>query len=106
MEDQKAFDVISINIKEKSSIADFMIVASGSSSKHIISLSQSIIEVAKKNKFSDFSSEGLSKAEWVLLDLGDVIVNLFHPETRHYYNLEKMWSMNNQAETIEISNEI
>ena len=88
----KAFDVVSIDLKDKSSIADYMIIASGNSSRHIQALSEQVLEKLKSNGLSETKIEGKDSNEWKLVDGIDVIVHIFHPEKRKFYELEKMWS--------------
>ena len=91
LEDNKAEDVVTIDLAGKSSMADYMIVASGHSKRHVISICDKIIESLKINYHMRASVEGKQKGDWVLVDAGDVIVHLFRPEVREYYQLEKMW---------------
>ena len=88
----KAQDIISIDLKDKSSMADYMIIASGTSSRHIQSLSEQILEKFKDNGIKNSKIEGKESSEWKLVDGIDVIVHIFHPEKREFYDLEKMWS--------------
>ncbi len=88
----KAQDIISIDLKDKSSMADFMIIASGTSSRHIQSLSEQVLEKLKDNGIENSKIEGKDSAEWKLVDGIDLIVHIFHPEKRKFYELEKMWS--------------
>ena len=88
----KAKNIISINLKEKSSIADFMIIASGNSSKHIQSLSEILLSILEEEGIGKFKIEGRTSDGWKLIDATDVIVHIFHPEKRKFYDLEKMWS--------------
>jgi ribosome-associated protein len=88
----KAEDIISIDLKDKSSMADFMIIASGTSSRHIQSLSEQVLEKLKKNGINNSKIEGKDSDEWKLVDGIDIIVHIFHPEKRKFYELEKMWS--------------
>ena len=88
----KAQDIISINLKDKSSMADYMIIASGTSSRHIQSLSEQVLEKFKDNGIKDSKIEGKESNEWKLVDGIDVIVHIFHPEKRKFYELEKIWS--------------
>tara|TARA_B100000965_G_C19246722_1_gene606825 strand:+ start:48 stop:404 length:357 start_codon:yes stop_codon:yes gene_type:complete len=90
--DNKAMEIISINLKNKTSIADFMIVASGNSSKHIQSLSEILINELKKRGVNNCRLEGSNSNDWKLIDAIDIIVHIFHPEKRKFYELEKMWS--------------
>ena len=91
LEDNKASHIVTINLKDKSSIADFMIVASGTSSKHIQSVSEILLQNLKNNGYNNCKIEGSESEDWKLIDAIDVIVHLFHPEKRYIYNLEKMW---------------
>ena len=88
----KAQDIVSIDLKDKSSMADFMIIASGTSSRHIQSLSEQVLEKLKNNGLNDSKIEGKESNEWKLVDGIDLIVHIFHPEKRSFYELEKMWS--------------
>tara|TARA_B100001093_G_C26155846_1_gene729443 strand:+ start:55 stop:405 length:351 start_codon:yes stop_codon:yes gene_type:complete len=88
----KASDIVSIDLKDKSSMADYMIIASGTSSRHIQSLSEQVLEKLKKNGIPDSRIEGKDSSEWKLVDGVDLIVHIFHPEKRKFYELEKMWS--------------
>ena len=92
LNDNKAVEVSSINLKGKSSVADYMIVASGTSSRHLQALSEKILEKLKKEGISNCHLEGKDSNEWKLIDGIDIIVHIFHPERRKFYNLEKMWS--------------
>ena len=92
LSDNKALEIKSINLKDKTSIADFMIVASGNSSKHIQSLSEILVNELKKKGINNCRLEGRNSNDWKLIDAIDVIVHIFHPEKRKFYNLEKMWS--------------
>ena len=88
----KAQDVISIDLKDKSSMADYMIIASGTSSRHIQSLSEQVLEKLKDNGIKNSKIEGKDSNEWKLVDGIDVIVHIFHPDKRKFYELEKIWS--------------
>ena len=92
LSDNKALEVKSINLKEKTSIADFMIIASGNSSKHIQALSEKILDYLKKKGINNSRIEGKDSNEWKLIDGKDIIIHIFHPEKRKFYNLENMWS--------------
>lgn len=89
----KALDITSIEITGKSSIADYMIVASGTSQKHIASLADQLVEKLHEKGFGHIPVEGKGDSDWVVLDVGSIIVHLFRPEMRQHYNLEKMWDM-------------
>ena len=88
----KAIEVKSINLRNKTSIADFMIVASGNSSRHIQALAEILLEDLKKKGIKNCRLEGHSSNEWKLIDAVDIIIHIFHPEKRKFYNLERMWS--------------
>ena len=88
----KALDIVSIDLKDKSSMAEYMVIASGTSSRHIQSLSEQVLEKFKDYGMKDTRIEGKESNEWKLVDGIDVIVHIFHPEKRKFYELEKMWS--------------
>jgi|TARA_B100002052_G_C15757225_1_gene540606 ribosome-associated protein len=88
----KAQDIVSIDLKDKSSMADFMIIASGTSSRHIQALSEQVLEKLKDNGVNECKIEGKESNEWKLVDGIDLIVHIFHPEKRKFYELEKIWS--------------
>ena len=92
LDSNKALDIVSIDLKDKSSIADFMIVASGTSSRHIQSLSEQVLEKFKTNGLKNSKIEGKDSAEWKLVDGIDIVVHIFNPEKRKFYELEKIWS--------------
>ena len=88
----KAQDIVIIDLKDKSSMADYMIIASGTSSRHIQSLSEQVLEKLKDNGVKNSKIEGIESNEWKLVDGIDLIVHIFHPEKRKFYELEKIWS--------------
>ena len=92
LDDNKASDITSINLKNKSYIADYMIIASGTSSRHLQALSEILIAELKKIGLENCRMEGKDSNDWKLVDTQDVIVHIFHPEKRKFYDLEKMWS--------------
>ena len=92
LSDNKALEVKSINLKGKTSIAEFMIIASGNSSKHIQALSEILLDQLNKKGISNCRLEGRDSNEWKLIDAKDIIIHIFHPEKRKFYDLEKMWS--------------
>jgi len=92
LNDNKALEVKSINLKDKTSIADFMIIASGNSSRHIQALSEILVNKLKEKGINNCRLEGQHSNDWKLIDAADVIVHIFHPEKRKFYDLEKMWS--------------
>ena len=92
LSDGKAEDIISISLEGKSSIADYMVIATGTSNRHVIALSNQINIKLKNLGFQIYSIEGQKDGNWVLVDAGDIIIHLFKSEVRDYYNLDKMWS--------------
>ena len=88
----KATDITSINLKNKSYIADYMIIASGTSSRHLQALSEILLSELKKIGLDHCRIEGRESRDWKLVDTNDIIVHIFHPEKREFYDLEKMWS--------------
>lgn len=95
----KAEDIVSLDIKGKSALADHMVIASGRSHRHVGAVADHLLRALKGAGFGAARVEGLSGADWVLIDTGDVIVHIFRPEVRAFYALEKMWAEDNQAET-------
>lgn len=92
LDDDKAIDIVSIDLTGKSSIADAMVVASGASVRQVGAMADHLREKLKAAGIKGISIEGLENCDWVLIDSGDVIVHLFRPEVRDFYNLEKLWS--------------
>ncbi len=92
LDNNKALDIVSIDLDGKSSIADYMIVASGTSSRHIQALSEQVLEQFKKSGVINCKVEGAESLDWKLIDGIDVIVHIFNPEKRKFYELEKIWS--------------
>ena len=92
LDNNKAQNITIIDLKNKSYIADYMIVASGTSSRHLQSLSEILVSELKKLGLNNCRMEGKDSSDWKLVDAYDVIVHIFHPEKREFYNLEKMWS--------------
>ena len=92
-EDAKAEDLVSIDLQGKTSLADVMIVASGRSNVHVGAIAERIIKACKENSLPTPKVEGLPHCDWVLIDAGDVIVHLFRPEVRTFYNIEKIWAV-------------
>ncbi len=91
LEDSKAENIVSIDIQGKSSLGDYMVVASGRSHRHVAAVAEHLLKALKDAGLGNARVEGLSGADWVLIDTGDVIVHIFRPEVREFYNLEKMW---------------
>ena len=92
LDNNKAQNIATINLKNKSYIADYMIIASGTSSRHLQSLSEILVAELKKLGLESCRMEGKDSNDWKLVDAYDIIVHIFHPEKREFYNLEKMWS--------------
>ena len=88
----KALDIVAIDLAGKSSVADYMIIASGTSSRHIQALSEQVLEEFKKNGITNTKIEGKNSLDWKLVDGIDLIVHIFNPEKRKFYELEKIWS--------------
>jgi ribosome-associated protein len=91
LEDGKAEDIVTIDLREKSDIADYLVIATGRSQRQIAALAQHLLDGMKAAGHGKLAAEGMRHGEWVLVDAGDVVIHLFRPETRTYYNLEKMW---------------
>ena len=92
LDDDQAQEVVSIPLEGKSSIADHMVIASGRSTRQVAAMAQKLAERIKKAGMGPVRLEGLPAADWVLIDAGDVVVHLFRPEVRSFYNLERMWA--------------
>ncbi len=92
LDNNKATNVTSINLKNKSYIADYMIIASGNSSRHLQALSEILVFELKKLGVDNCRIEGRESNDWKLVDTNDIIIHIFHPEKREFYDLEKMWS--------------
>ena len=97
LDDDKAVDVVSIPLSGKSNIADHMVIASGTSTRQVASMAQKLSERIKRDLGRNVRVEGLPVADWVLIDADDVIVHLFRPEVRSFYNLERMWAFDEGA---------
>jgi ribosome-associated protein len=92
LDDAKAEQVVTISLDGKTAIADAMVVASGRSSRHVGAIADQLLEKLKLAGHKDVRVEGMPQCDWVLVDAGDVVVHLFRPEVRSFYNLEKLWS--------------
>ena len=92
LDDDQAQEVVTIDLEGKSSIADHMVIASGRSTRQVAAIANKLAEKVKQAGFGPVKLEGLPAADWVLLDAGDVVVHLFRPEVRSFYNLERMWA--------------
>ncbi|MCE3233500.1 MAG: rsfS [Rickettsiaceae bacterium] len=103
LEDGKAENVVTIDLNGKTDIADYMIIASGTSTRHTSFLAENLVQKIRKIEPKGVSSiEGLTEGNWVLVDTGDIIVHIFRPEVREMYNLEKMWAVPLQVEAKEV----
>ncbi len=92
LDQNKAEDIVSINLIGKTSLADYMIIASGGSARHVSALADYLTKAIREDGNHEISIEGLSHSDWVLIDCGDIIVHIFRPEVREFYALEKMWT--------------
>ena len=96
LEEMKAKDAVEIDVRGKTSIADYLVVASGTSSRHVKSVADEVVKFAKKCGVMPLGVEGGTEAEWVLVDLGDVIVHVMLPRIREYYAIERLWTVGDQ----------
>ena len=100
LDDAKAEQTVAIDIAGKSSLADHMVVTSGRSNRHVSAVADQVVKALREAGFDKPRIEGLPHADWVLVDGGDVIVHIFRPEVREFYNLEKMWAADFAADTV------
>ena len=100
IDDMKGLDVVELDVKGKTSVTDLLIIASGTSSRHVKSIAVSIASEAKKQGSKPLGLEGEEQGEWVLVDLGDIIVHIMQPQVREFYDLEKLWSFEESAEIV------
>jgi ribosome-associated protein len=100
LDDDQAIDVVSIPLEGKSSIADFMVIASGRSARQVAAIAPKLAERLKAAGSGSPRIEGLPAADWVLIDAGDVVVHLFRPEVRSFYNLERMWGFGDEPAAV------
>lgn len=92
LEDSKAEDIVSINIAGKSALGDYMVVVSGRSNRHVMAIADHLISDLKDEGLGNARVEGLEAGDWVLIDAGDIIIHVFRPEVREFYNIERMWA--------------
>lgn len=100
LEDAKAEDIVSIDLEGKSSIGDTMVIASGRSQRHVGAIAEQLTRKLKDHGLGRVRAEGTSSCDWVLVDAGDIIVHVFRPEVREFYNLEKMWMADRPADAV------
>ena len=93
LDTNKAEEITTMNLRDKCSFADFMIVASGRAPRHVMALADYVADMLKKMGTPPLSVEGKESGDWVLIDAGDIVVHIFRPEVRQFYNIEKMWAM-------------
>jgi len=98
LEDMKAENIVQLDVKGKTSVTDLLIIASGSSSRHVKAIGANVATEAKKNGSRPLGIEGEADGEWVLVDLGDIVVHVMQPHIREFYDLEKLWSFEEHAE--------
>lgn len=101
----KAEDIITIDLDDQSALADYMIIASGTSSRHVDSLAKNLKKKLELSGVKNIKIEGMSQSDWVAIDTGDVIIHLFRPEVREFYNIEKMWCTYQPFQIVESANQ-
>ncbi len=102
----KAQDVIEIDVRGKTSVCDYMVVASGTSTRHVKSIAEEVVKFAKRLDCQPLGVEGEREAEWVLVDLGDVVVHIFLPRVREFYALERLWTVGDEPPELEPEDEL
>ena len=102
LEDNKAEDISFIDVKNKSSVTDEMIIVSGRSTRHVKAIADNVVNKLKKNKVKPLGIEGYNKSEWILLDYGDLLLHVMHPKARTFYSLEKLWDESIEDESYTI----
>ncbi|WP_062206554.1 ribosome silencing factor [Aureimonas sp. AU12] len=99
LDDSKAEEVVDINLQGRSALADHMVIASGRSHRHVSAVADHLLRDLKEAGHGNAKVEGLQNGDWVLIDTGDIIIHIFRPEVRTFYNIEKMWSVSDAKET-------
>ncbi len=102
LSDAKSEDIVSIDLHGKTSIGDYMVIASGRSHRHVGAIAEQLCEKLKREGHRNLRVEGLPHCDWVLIDSGDVIVHIFRPEVRQFYNLERMWSADRPTDPVAV----
>jgi ribosome silencing factor RsfS/YbeB/iojap len=97
LDDLKARDIVEVDVRGKSSVTDLLVIASGTSSRHVKSIADEVVKKAKQAGLPPIGVEGQREAEWVLVDLGDIIVHVMLPRTREFYGLERLWTVGDEA---------
>lgn len=105
LDDDKAEDIVAIDLAGKSSIGDHMVIATGRSTRQVAAMANHLIGKLKQTDIPRVNVEGMSTGDWVLIDAGDIIVHLFRPEVREFYALEKMWGVDVGAETVSVGDD-
>ncbi len=105
LEDMKARDVATLNVTGKSSVTDYMVVASGTSKRHVMSVAQDVIEKVKEQGVQPVGVEGQAVGDWVLVDLGDVVVHVMMPDARSFYDIERLWSFDEESDDVAADND-
>lgn len=100
LDDVKARDVEVIDVRGKSSITDFMMIASGTSKRHVVSLAQAVSDKVKQSGIEPIGTEGQSDGDWVLVDLGELVVHIMMPDARSYYDLERLWRFDSSEDEV------
>ena len=95
----KAIDITTIDLDDQTGLADYMIIASGTSSRHVAAMAEKLKDKLSMLQIKNVKIEGLSQADWVVIDAGDIIVHLFRPEVREFYNMERMWGLDQTVHT-------
>ncbi len=103
LDELKGSDIVTLEVSDMTSVTDHMVIACGTSNRHVKSLADNVIEKCKKQGVRPLGTEGAEKAEWVLVDLGDVVAHIMLPATRQFYDLERLWDMKSIPEVSEQS---